>query len=185
MTIENIRTSSSVRLMMISIHPRYVAAILAGEKTVELRRLRPSVTTRQPVVIYATTPTAAIVATCCVSTVETGPPDEVWRRHHARTAITRTEFDRYFAGAHDAVALILEEVTPMVEVVTLGDLRRSGSFQPPRTWHFLDETRIESLFKGHPSEHKVKRLLPDRISHDPVIGPGNMSDAPKSVRLVT
>src|SRR6185312_8084882 len=99
--------------MLISIHPRHAKAIIDGTKTVELRRARPLVRLDEPVLIYATAPTSAILATCRIGSIEAAPPAEIWNRHHRRVGITRSEFDRYFAGRSEAVALSIEDVAAL------------------------------------------------------------------------
>ena len=57
-------------LMILSIHPRHVASILSGAKTVELRRTRPNVHPGQAIAIYSTNPESALVAAGRVERVE-------------------------------------------------------------------------------------------------------------------
>jgi predicted transcriptional regulator len=121
------------RVMMMSVHPRHVAKILDGTKTVELRRARPTVPSGQPVAIYATVPSAALVATCRITKVEAGPPSEIWSSVRRLVGITRAEYDNYFEGASLAVALHLDDVVELEKEVTLSHLRGQGSFHPPQT----------------------------------------------------
>ena len=123
--------------MLISIRPRFVDRILDGSKTVELRRSRPLVLPGQPVLIYATSPTAAIVARCRIGSVETNSPEGMWSRHRDRVGVDRAEFDGYYADAKLAVALHLMDVERLLHPVTLRNLRRAGRFHPPQTWQFF------------------------------------------------
>lgn len=149
------------RVMVLSIHPRHVERILEGTKSVELRRTRPLIAPGQPVAIYATQPSGALVATCRIREVQTGPPDSIWRSVGSDTALTRVEFDEYFDGADSAVALHLEAVTALVGEVTLEDLRaHERRFQPPQTWHFFDRQRLVQLLGNHPSSSALTGLLP-------------------------
>ena len=83
------RRDTSGRLMLLSIHPVYVEQILTGTKTVELRRTRPDVAPGQPVVIYATTPAAALVATCRIDRVEIDSPQAIWTSSGSLAAVGR------------------------------------------------------------------------------------------------
>ncbi len=147
------------RVMMLSIHPHHVEKILDGSKTVELRRTRPAVRPGQPVAIYATMPSAALVATCRISAVETGSPSEIWSSVAHAAAVTRPEFDAYYQDADTAIALHLDDVTPLLDKVTLPHLRAGGGFHPPQTWHFLDLPRLRQLVGHHPSSHILTGML--------------------------
>lgn len=148
-------SAANDRLMLMSIRPRHVMNILAGRKTVELRRSRPAIGAGQPAAIYATLPEAAIVALCIVEDIEIDSPEAVWQRVGSRTGIELSEYQRYFQGAQNAVALHLSRVVKLDEPVSLGHLRVSGTFQPPQTWHFLDAEQIERLVGDHPARGVV------------------------------
>ena len=149
------------RVMVLSIHPRHVEKILEGSKSVELRRTRPLVGPGQPVAIYATLPSGALVATCRISEIQAGTPPEIWRLVGDATGLTRVEFDEYFEGADSAVALHLVAVTALVDEITLEDLRAQGRrFHPPQTWHFFDRQRLVQLTGKHPSSPALTGLLP-------------------------
>lgn len=160
---------STDRLMLLSIRPRHVANILAGRKTVELRRSRPAITAGQPVAIYSTLPEAAMVALCIVGDIEVDTPDAVWRRVGASTAIELSEYQRYFHGTQTAVALHLTQVVKLNLPVSLDHLRVGGSFQPPQTWHFLDANQIERLVGSHPARETLDDWFAGRgaVSVDP------------------
>lgn len=147
------------RVMMLSVHPRHVANILCGSKTVELRRTRPDVQPGQPVAIYATVPSAAVVATCRIARVQIATPETVWRTAGSATAVTETEFANYFAGAASAVALHLSDVRALENAVPLAHMRDQAEFHPPQTWHFLDRQRIQDLFADHPSSSALTTLI--------------------------
>jgi predicted transcriptional regulator len=154
-------SGSADRVMVLSIHPRHVEKILEGTKSVELRRTRPLVAPGQPVAIYATLPSGALVATCRISGVQAGSPASIWRSVGSDTGLTRAEFDEYFDGADSAIALHLEAVTALVGKITLEDLRANGRrFQPPQTWHFFDRQRLVQLIGKHPSSSALTSLLP-------------------------
>ncbi len=151
------RRDISGRLMLLSIHPVYVEQILTGAKTVELRRTRPNVAPGQPVVIYATTPSAALVATCRIDRVEIDSPEAIWTSSGELTAVRREQFDSYFAGSSSAVALHLSEVTELSSTVSLEQLRESCGFHPPQTWHFWTRDRLRSFSEHH---HPLRALQP-------------------------
>ncbi len=70
-------------LVLISTHPRYVEAILAGEKTIEFRR-RWTAQAVKYLVIYATIPVKKNVAVVPIEEALQGGPTALWNyaRHH-------------------------------------------------------------------------------------------------------
>ena len=117
---------------IISIRPPFAEAILAGDKTVELRRRIPPVEVGARLWIYATRPVASIVGVAIIDTIFRGTPDAVWETYSDRTAINRNEFDRYFDGAREAIGIRLSKVQ-RIQPIDIGQLRvwRKG-FHPPQ-----------------------------------------------------
>lgn len=153
------RRDTSGRLMLLSIRPVYVEQILTGAKTVELRRTRPDVAPGQPVVIYATTPSAALVASCRIERIEVGMPAAIWSSAGSQAALERDEFDCYFAGSTIAVALHLSHVAALRHTVSLEQLRESFGFHPPQTWHFWSHDRLRQFSELHQPLHALQTLL--------------------------
>lgn len=147
-------------LMLLSIRPRYVSAILSGAKTIELRRTCPKVSAGQPVAIYATSPLSAVVATCTVTKIEMKDPGTLKSTAVCAAAVSEAEYDTYFDGASRAVAIHLENVVALHDPVTLRDMRGNhGTFQPPQSWHFLDEAQLSRLVRGHVAHRALAHML--------------------------
>ncbi|MFI6444891.1 ASCH domain-containing protein [Kitasatospora sp. NPDC050543] len=125
------------RALLLSVHPRFATAILAGSKTVEVRRQRVAVPPGTPVVLYATAPTMALVGMARVAAVQVGTPREVWSASRSRTGITRREYDEYMSGAAQASGLTLEEPVTFEEPVPLSALRSAGAFHPPQSYRYV------------------------------------------------
>lgn len=148
------------RLMLLSIRPRHVENILNGSKTVELRRIRPQVTTGQPVAIYATLPVAAVVATCRVRKMDVAVPAAIKARHLGHAAVSAAEFDVYFAGSDHAVAIHLDEIAVLENPVTLNEIRsRRSAYNPPQTWHFFNRSQLRDLLGNHVAHNYLSTLL--------------------------
>ncbi len=149
----------SNRLMLMSIRPRHVESILGGEKRVELRRTRPVIKHGQPAAIYATTPSAAVVATCRIGAIQSSSPQDLWASVEKISGVTREEYDAYFMDSTTAVALHLTEVTALEHPVSLRHLRGSGPFNPPQTWHFIDGDRLTGMLAEHPAASHLHAMI--------------------------
>jgi len=152
-------TDRRSQIMLLSIRPRHVAKILDGTKTVELRRGRPIIVPGQPLAIYSTTPDAAVVALGRVSRIEVASPSALWDTVNEIVGIGRPEFDSYFRGATTATGLHLSGIRALSVPVSLAELRTMGPFQPPQTWHFLDQRRVSRLFGDHPATAALSDLI--------------------------
>lgn len=159
MTIIDPAASRRSQVMLLSIRPRHVVKILDGTKTVEIRRGRPVIMPGQPLAIYSTTPDAAVVALGRISRIEVASPGALWDSVGDAVGVGRAEYDRYFRGASTATGLHLSDVRALATPVSLRELRVTGPFQPPQTWHFLDRFRVGRLFGDHPATAALSDLL--------------------------
>jgi len=119
--------------ILISVERKYVASMLLGSKTVELRRRPFRVPVGTRVWIYGKSPYASVAAVATVGTIVSAPPDELWAQYGCRAAVTKAEFDLYFSDAIVAWAICLEDICALTTAVTLSALRRhSAPFHPPQ-----------------------------------------------------
>ncbi|MDJ0466854.1 ASCH domain-containing protein [Streptomyces sp. H27-C3] len=125
------------RAMLLSVHPRFATAILAGDKTVEVRRQRVAAPPGTAVLLYATAPTKAIVGMARIASVHVATPTEVWSASRNRAGISRREYDTYMDGAVQASGLTLEAPITFGTPVPLTALRAAGAFHPPQSYRYL------------------------------------------------
>ena len=119
--------------ILISLHPRHCDNLVSGRKTVELRRRKVAVRPGTRVWIYSTRPRACIEACAIVEAVFSGSHDELWTTFGEKAAVSRCEFDHYFAGTVDAHAIVFREVATLKRSIKLNELRRRlAGFHPPQ-----------------------------------------------------
>ncbi|CDR12714.1 ASCH domain-containing protein [Streptomyces iranensis] len=129
-----------------SIHPRFASATLDGTKTVELRRRRVAFPPGTLVVLYASAPEMALVATVRVDTIVTAEPGHLWKSVATRSGITRREYDQYAAGAGALSALFLDPPSKLPAPVPLTTLRRAcPSFTVPQSYRYLNVEELKSI----------------------------------------
>lgn len=124
------------RALLLSLRPRYAEAILAGRKTVELRRRRIAATPGTRVVLYATRPTGAVVGLARLRESITCLPDEAWENHAPHLGVARSEFDAYLDGTGSVCLLVLDEVA-RVDPMSLDTLRAVAPFCPPQSYRYI------------------------------------------------
>ncbi len=134
------------RALLISIRPRFADLILNGDKTVELRRTKPSVKVGDSVLLYASSPICELIGTCIVLAVDVGTASDLWNLEGSRAGLTKPEFDSYFQGAVRAVGISLREARRVRRPRTLAELRvRLPGFTPPQSFSYLTREDIERL----------------------------------------
>jgi predicted transcriptional regulator len=114
--------------MVISMKPRYAELVLEGKKRVEFRRRFSSRWQGKRLAIYSSEPVQALVGEATISRVVVDSPERVWEIFSAEAGVTHEAFAQYARGTGMVAALVLENVTPYVGPVFLGQLR-----------HFVDQ----------------------------------------------
>jgi len=122
-------------LVLISIHPRHVEAILAGEKTIEFRR-RWTARAVSHLVIYATVPMKQIVAVVPIEETVQGSPTALWNlaRQHGG-GVTRAELFTYFSGLQEGFGLRLGRVKPLRRPID--PFVKFDGFRAPQSYRFV------------------------------------------------
>ena len=139
--------------VLLSVRPRFSDALLDGTKTVEMRRRSMRFHAGTLCLLYASSPTRSLTGALRVAAIDHGTPDELWRRHGPRTALTRDEYDAYLDGRSTACALLVAAVIPFHTPVPLAELRRrSDTFVAPQSYRFVDDGELRTLLNGQAAE---------------------------------
>lgn len=131
----NLHTPS--RMMALALKPRFAESILSGAKTVEVRRVAPKIEMPAKALLYASTPTQAIIGCCDIigSDVQSDI-DKLWASHGPCMGLPRSEFDAYLAGAASGTALSLARPARFGAPVGLRQMREMG-LRPPQSYSFI------------------------------------------------
>ncbi|MBO3736561.1 ASCH domain-containing protein [Actinoplanes flavus] len=125
------------RTLLLSLRPRFAAAILAGTKTIEIRRRPVNASPGTPIILYASSPQMAVVGTARLGSVTVCPPDDGWQRFHDEFGLDREEYDSYLDGAANAHLLHVTAVNRLNEPLPLRHLREQAPFQPPQSFRYV------------------------------------------------
>lgn len=127
------------RMVVLSLKPRFAEAILAGVKTVELRRTEPKIETPTLALLYAASPIRSLIGTCIVTSVRSADLVDLWHEHGQEADLSYREFQQYFKGVDKGTALALTEPQAFNRRVTLRDLRvKQEGFRPPQSFAYVD-----------------------------------------------
>jgi len=134
------------RALLMSIRPNYAAQIFDGTKTVELRRVRPRLTSGDLVLVYASSPVKALLGAFEVSRVIAAAPSKLWKRTGRKARTTREQFDDYFNGAALGYGIVLKRTWLLTKPMGLAKLReRHSSFRPPQSYHYLTDKQAKRI----------------------------------------
>ena len=137
--------------ILISIRSEYVAKILAGQKTVELRKRSLKVAPGTRVWIYSKGPRGAVKACAVISKIVTDEPRCLWRKFKSKAGVSRREFSAYFGTIDVGCALLLKDVVGLKNQISLNKMRETArSFQPPQFYTKLNQR--ESMLRVLRSE---------------------------------
>lgn len=136
------------RTLLLSLRPRFADAILAGTKTIEVRRRPINASVGTPIILYASSPMRAVVGTASLAGVHTYDHDTAWRRYRHTLGLVRREFDAYLEGTSRVYLLLLHNVCGLDRRLPLQHLREDGPFRPPQSFRYVadsDPSRLRDL----------------------------------------
>lgn len=130
--------------------PQYARKIFDGTKTVELRRVRPRVTTDDLVLVYASSPVKAMMGAFEIARVLTASPSRLWRKVDGKAGMTRKQFDEYFQGAKTGYGIFVKRKWVLPKSLKLESLRkRRSKFRPPQSYHYLTVDDVNGIGFAH------------------------------------
>lgn len=136
------------KYLFLSIKPEFANKIIAKEKTIELRKVRPHVNQGDYVVIYASSPTMSVVGFGQIKQIIEMSPDDMWNTYSSKLGIDRTRFDIYFQDKDKAVGIEFESIKKVQPVITLDKIREvDQTFCPPQSYRYVSNEQIISLLK--------------------------------------
>ena len=146
------------RDLLLSLHPRHASNVLAGEKTVELRRRFPERHMRGALaLIYSTTPVQAVVGVVRIKHVLKLPVSRVWKEYGGAACVSKGEVEAYFSGLREGYVILLDEARPLKHQLTVQDLYSRFGIVPPQSYRYVTEGCVALLSDGRvqvPDRHE-------------------------------
>jgi predicted transcriptional regulator len=137
------------RDLLVSIRPKYASKIIAGEKTVELRRRFPEAeATGAIALLYSSSPVRAVVGYARIRSVLRLPVSKIWREHGSDACISKKEFNAYFVGLKFGYAILLEDIKLLKKQLKASDLQKEFGIVPPQSYRYLHEDYTSLLSNG-------------------------------------
>jgi len=136
-------------ILVISIKPEYMNLILAGVKSIELRKCRPIIPKDDILVaLYSTAPVKAVVGFCLLDELIEDNPTSLWSRFSDCVGIDKDTFFEYYSNHGKAFGLRLENVYVLKESLGLEEIKAQlPGFTPPQTYKYYNLKYVETRFK--------------------------------------
>lgn len=133
---------SDKKVIMLSIHPKYVNAIMDGSKKVEFRRNGVPEDISN-IVVYATSPMKQIIGYCEISECVVSTPDKLWEKYNAVGGIKRRDFSLYYKGYETGKCYIIKKAVRFNKSVSFNDF--SSIKTPPQSFIYVNNVEFEQL----------------------------------------
>lgn len=139
-------------ILLLSIKPEYAEKILAGKKTVELRRVRTRLEAGDLVLVYVTSPQQNLVASLEVERVitENLPQNkkDFWEKVKDKAGITYQDFQRYYQGASLGVAIYFNNKNIFNNPIKLTTLKKKlPAINPPQSYRYITDDEFKVITK--------------------------------------
>ncbi len=135
------------KILLMSIRPIYAEKIFSGEKTVELRRVKPKYIDKGDLVlVYASSPIKSLIGAFTVRKVIEKPLPQLWQSVKDKAGISKQDFFDYFFGVSSGVGIFIKDYWNIGEQpITLDKLREKfNGFTPPQSFRYAtkDESKL-------------------------------------------
>lgn len=131
------------QVLLLSIKPQYVEKILDGQKTVELRKVKPQLEIGDFILVYESSPSKSLIGWFEIKEIICEKPKILWKKVKNDAGVTKKEFDTYYQKSDMGVAIRIEDRHTIKKPIPLHTVREKWTkFRPPQSFHYLKEEEI-------------------------------------------
>lgn len=130
--------TSTKNILIISVKPRFADLILTGEKTYELRRIKPNIKKNDRILLYVTAPRKELIATLSIENVYEEKIYPLYKLVKGKCGLNKTEFMTYFRDKDKGYAIKIKKVFRLSNPINWEELQRID-FHPPQLYQYAKE----------------------------------------------
>jgi len=129
--------------ILMSVHPKFAAKIMKGEKRVEIRGKFSKKWIGTTVKIYSTSPEQSLVGEATIGAVIAGTPSDIWEKFGPDIGCSKKVYDEYTASQKEVSAIVLSEIRPYREIVPISQLEHylQVELRPPQSYYALEKNK--------------------------------------------
>jgi len=145
--------------IILSIQPKFFDLILSGKKTVELRKQLPKKLQKGVLVLlYVSSPVKALAGAFVVEDFKKLPLDKLWSVVENRLGMPREEFNKYYEGGSEGVAIFFNQLWQLQKPFDLEELREDlDVFIPPQSFRYVTTSERRYLVRAANTEQRSRR----------------------------
>ena len=133
--------------IMLSIKPIFASQIFTGQKTVELRRIRPKKISADTIIlVYTSSPIKTLSGAFSIKKIIETPVDELWERVKNKSGIKIDEYTKYFDGATHGIGIFIDKIFLLPKPLKLAEMRKLITrFSPPQSFRYVSTIEFNLL----------------------------------------
>ena len=135
--IHELRSKLDTKSVLFSIKPDYAKLIETGFKTVEFRRKFCSSFIPRTALFYVSSPEQHIRFSADIKGIVESSPSQLWELFKTEAGVNYKTFRNYFNGVSQGKAILLSNIHPLANPVSLGTLKSQLDFDPPQSYKIL------------------------------------------------
>jgi predicted transcriptional regulator len=136
-----------MRTLLLSVRPEFAEGLINGTKTAEVRRRFSLDVVGSTAIIYASTPTRAVIGEIRIGEAVEVQREKLWEKYGQRLKIAEVDLEDYLDETETPVILEATEPERWGRPVTLAELRESTGVEPPQSYRFLTDEQAAALRK--------------------------------------
>jgi predicted transcriptional regulator/GNAT superfamily N-acetyltransferase len=151
----------SIPGILMSIRAQYVDMILAGEKSIEVRRRFSEEHKGSIALLYATKPVGQVLGDALIADVISDYPQKIWKEFHHQIGASKEEYDSYCAGDEKVNAIFLSHVSKYPHPFNWSSVIESftGIQRPPQSYQKIPIATLSFWGSLSFPEQKKKNLV--------------------------
>lgn len=124
--------------VLLSVKPKYVTAMIKGNKKYEFRKsIWRSNKKIKKVYIYSSAPIQKIIGIFTIRDIIEDNPNNLWIKFGEFSGIREDEFFNYFKSSKKAFAIEIEAIEIFEKPID--PFREFSDFKPPQSFYYVDE----------------------------------------------
>ncbi|MFR9545927.1 MAG: hypothetical protein SNJ29_10165 [Rikenellaceae bacterium] len=137
------------KYLFVSIKPEFAQKIVAKEKSIELRKMRPHVSKGDYIIIYSSSPVQSVIGFGLIKSIIETSPSEMWAIHHSKLGIDEERFNKYYINTNKAIGIEVESIKK-VEPINLKTIKKViPHFHPPQIYRYVERIDIRNILKNN------------------------------------
>lgn len=130
------------KYLFISIKPEFANKILNKEKCIELRKIKPHVSSGDYIIIYASSPKKSVIGFGEIKRIIETTPDKMWKEYQSMLGIDELRYQSYYKDKKKAIGIEIGAIKA-ISPISLYDLRKIDiKFHPPQIYRYVTNQQI-------------------------------------------